>query len=87
MSKQSKIELIKEVITGIHKPKPYMKIFVQASPTDEQVFYTKVPWHQSIDVNCCDEAGAKSLEAFLSNDLTLDQRQCLHDLLEKGGVE
>lgn len=89
MSKQAKIEEIKEVIKGIHRPTPYMKIFVQATPTDEQAYYSKVPWSKSVDVICCNEAGAKMLEDFLSSDierLPFDDRQLLNSLLEKDGV-
>ena len=89
MSKQSKIEEIKGVITGIHKPLNYMKIFVHASPTEEKMFDIKITWGKSVDVICWNEAGAKMLEEFLSTDierLPFDDRQHLHDLLEKGGV-
>jgi hypothetical protein len=90
MSKQTKIQEIKEVITGIHKPITYMKIFVQATPNDEQVYFTKIPWDKSVEVICCNEAGARMLEEFLSTDierLPFDDWQQLYGLLEKGGIE
>lgn len=89
MSKQAKIEQIKEVIKGIHRPTPYMNIFVQAAQTDERTYYSKVPWSINVDVMCVHEAGAKMLEEFFSSDierLPLGGRQQLHDLLEMDGI-
>ena len=89
MSKQSKIEALKGVITGVHKPITYMKIFVQATPADEQAYYSKVPWSNPVDIICASEAGAKMLEEFLSSDierLPFEDRQQLNGLFDNGGA-
>ena len=89
MSKQSKIEAIKEVMTGVHKTITFMKIFEQATPADEKAYYSKVPWSKNVDVICCNEAGAKLLEDFLSSDierLPFEDRQQLNGLFDNGGA-
>jgi hypothetical protein len=69
MSKQLKIEQIKEVVIGRHKPRPCMKIFIQRSPVDESKYYTEIPCANNVEITCPDEACAKTLEEFLTTDI------------------
>jgi hypothetical protein len=71
MSKQSKIEEIKEVIRSKQKPGTLMQIFIQAKPTDERRYFNQVPWAIDVNVNCPDEAAANKLKEFLLADRAL----------------
>ena len=68
MSKQTKIEEIKEIMKSQRKLKYEMKIFIQAKPKDERRFYKSVPWDkENIEVTCTNKAGADSLIQYLSD--------------------
>jgi hypothetical protein len=64
MSKQTKIEGIKEVILSKEKSKFFMKIFIKEGNTNR--YYKSIPWDKDIDVTCTNQAGANSLIEYLS---------------------
>ena len=64
MSKQQKIEGIKEIILSKEKPACYMSIFIYAGK--EPRYYKKIPWERDIDISCADKATADELILLLT---------------------
>jgi len=57
---------INDLLNISKKPECFMKIFIQAKPGDEPVFYKQIPWDNNINVSVPDEKGAASLAAYLT---------------------
>lgn len=67
MSKNDKVERIREAIQHKTRTATNMKITIQKNPTDQGSFYAKVPWDKDIECNVPDAASAEMLKDFLTD--------------------